>query len=299
MAAPVSPSTRPWSIAWHAGSIRRASEFKYVAAGSGGRASRLADRSLVAVRGTAQILPAQGMAEAGSSCSISICPGPSRGPSPTGLWGRHVDPFFVHSSAIARIDRVDGYRPVNLPAHLPGRRHRGTGPPPPPAPPPPYRPESALARLSAWWRPGRARRRGGPSRPACWLAIVLAVLGGLGGFVRLAARISGLALLAVAASPSRSPARGDRLPGPLPQAAVRRRQRPRPGCVVGVALHALAPAPDLRLPMDPGRPLPAALEPARLQPRVPRRRSSSSASPAPGSCQSTRSLWPAVRFTGW
>lgn len=68
-------------------------------------------------------------------------------PIPNRPWGRHVDPFFVHSSAIARIDRVDGYRPVNLPAHYHVDDTEGPIPPPPPAPASPYRPESAFKRL--------------------------------------------------------------------------------------------------------------------------------------------------------
>lgn len=79
-------------------------------------------------------------------------------PIPNRPWGRHVDPFFVHSSAIARIDRVDGYRPVNLPADYPVDDTEGPVPPPPPAPPAPYRPEGAfrrLLRLLTTWPPLR------------------------------------------------------------------------------------------------------------------------------------------------
>lgn len=79
-------------------------------------------------------------------------------PIPNRPWGSHVDPFFIHSSAIARIDRVAGYRPVNVPAHYHVDDTEGPVPPPPPAPPAPYRPEGAvkrLLRLATAWPPLR------------------------------------------------------------------------------------------------------------------------------------------------
>ena len=55
------------------------------------------------------------------------------------------EPFFVHSSVLARIAALAGYRPVNLPARF--EVESAAGPPPPPIPPPPYRPAGVLARL--------------------------------------------------------------------------------------------------------------------------------------------------------
>lgn len=55
------------------------------------------------------------------------------------------DPFFIHSSAVARIAQCPEYRPVNLPAHF--EVETEAGPPAPPIPPPPYRPPGAPARL--------------------------------------------------------------------------------------------------------------------------------------------------------
>jgi uncharacterized protein len=93
------------------------------------------------------------------------------------------EPFFVHSSALARIAALPDYRPVNLPAEF--EVETQAGPPAPPIPPRPYRPESAwhrLKRLFSTW-PAAAAWRAFPVE-AFWLAIVLAVVGGTGGFVR-------------------------------------------------------------------------------------------------------------------
>jgi uncharacterized protein (DUF2235 family)/membrane protease YdiL (CAAX protease family) len=57
------------------------------------------------------------------------------------------DPFFVHSSVLARIAACPDYRPVNLPTRF--EIEREAGPPPPEIPAPPYRPLGALARLRA------------------------------------------------------------------------------------------------------------------------------------------------------
>jgi uncharacterized protein (DUF2235 family)/membrane protease YdiL (CAAX protease family) len=93
-----------------------------------------------------------------------------------------TDPFFIHSSAIARIAERADYRPVNLPATF--RIETAAGPPAPPIPTPPYRPEGAWARLkrlfSTW--PSARAWRAFPVE-AFWLAIVLAVIGGARGFV--------------------------------------------------------------------------------------------------------------------
>lgn len=68
-------------------------------------------------------------------------------PIPNRIWkGKPPqEPFFVHSSVLARIDAVRGYRPVNLPARF--EIDTEAGPPPPQIPPPPYRPEGVVARL--------------------------------------------------------------------------------------------------------------------------------------------------------
>ncbi|HYW16262.1 MAG TPA: DUF2235 domain-containing protein [Allosphingosinicella sp.] len=107
------------------------------------------------------------------------------------------DRFAVHSSAVARIAGLEAYRPVNLPPEFP--IDTTEGPAPPVIPPPPYRPEGAWARLkrlfSTW--PAAAGWRAFP-KEAGWLAIFLAVVGGLGGFVRLEPEF-GPALLVLAA----------------------------------------------------------------------------------------------------
>jgi membrane protease YdiL (CAAX protease family) len=78
-------------------------------------------------------------------------------PIPNRPWGRHVDPFFVHSSVLARIAAVPGYRPVNLPEVY--EVDSTEGPPPVPVPPAPYRGPGAVARLGGLlttWPPLRA-----------------------------------------------------------------------------------------------------------------------------------------------
>ncbi|HEX8240397.1 MAG TPA: DUF2235 domain-containing protein [Allosphingosinicella sp.] len=109
------------------------------------------------------------------------------------------EPFAVHSSAVARIAEVGGYRPVNLP---PGFAIDSTeGPAPPVIPTPPYRPEGALARLgrlfSTW---PAAAGWASLARTALWLLPLLALIGWLGGLVGWNPRLSPeLALLAAAA----------------------------------------------------------------------------------------------------
>jgi uncharacterized protein (DUF2235 family)/membrane protease YdiL (CAAX protease family) len=66
-------------------------------------------------------------------------------PIPNRPWGARVDPFLVHSSVLARIAAVPGYRPVNLPAAYDVDEIEG--PPPVPVPPAPYRRQGAFARL--------------------------------------------------------------------------------------------------------------------------------------------------------
>jgi uncharacterized protein (DUF2235 family)/membrane protease YdiL (CAAX protease family) len=99
-----------------------------------------------------------------------------------GVWPK--DPFFIHSSAVARIADCPDYRPVNLPEHF--QIETIAGPPAPPLPtPPPYKPEGVIARvkrLFTTWPTARDWRSFAVE--AGWLAIVLAVLGGSGGFVR-------------------------------------------------------------------------------------------------------------------
>ncbi|MEA3048572.1 MAG: hypothetical protein QOG84_408 [Sphingomonadales bacterium] len=92
------------------------------------------------------------------------------------------DPFFVHSSVVARIAAVADYRPVNLPAHF--KVEGADGPPPPPIPPPPYRSEGLLARLKRLfmtWPSGSAWAQVG--KEALWLIPALALFGWLGGFL--------------------------------------------------------------------------------------------------------------------
>ncbi len=92
------------------------------------------------------------------------------------------DPFFIHSSAIARIAQCPDYRPVNLPADY--RVETAAGPPPPPIPPPPYRPPGMLARLRglvATWPNGKGWL--GMAKEAAWLVPVLGLLGWMGGFL--------------------------------------------------------------------------------------------------------------------
>jgi uncharacterized protein (DUF2235 family)/membrane protease YdiL (CAAX protease family) len=94
------------------------------------------------------------------------------------------EPFAIHSSAIARIAAVPGYRPVNLPADYAVDSTEGPPPPPLPPPPPPYRPEGVLARLKrlfATWPSGSGWA--GLGREALWLVPALALFAWLGGFL--------------------------------------------------------------------------------------------------------------------
>jgi uncharacterized protein (DUF2235 family)/membrane protease YdiL (CAAX protease family) len=122
-------------------------------------------------------------------------------PIPNRPWkGRpSSEPFAVHSSAVARIAEVEGYRPVNLPADF--AIDETEGPAPPAVPTPPYRPEGAFARLrrlcstrpsgSDWARLGRT---------ALWLLPALLLLGWLGGFIAWDPKLTpGIALAALVA----------------------------------------------------------------------------------------------------
>ena len=92
------------------------------------------------------------------------------------------EPFFVHSSVLARIDDCPAYRPVNLPAAF--QVESAAGPPPPPIPPPPYRAPGLLARLrgllTTW--PGGSGWLGA-AKTLGWLAPLLGLLGWMGGFL--------------------------------------------------------------------------------------------------------------------
>lgn len=90
-------------------------------------------------------------------------------PIPNRPWPGPTDPFFIHSSAIARIDGDATYRPVNLPAHYQVDETEGPMPPPPPAPTSPYRPPNAFQRLIA-------RATTLPSLSG-WIAVALLVAG--------------------------------------------------------------------------------------------------------------------------
>ncbi|MFL6862041.1 MAG: phospholipase effector Tle1 domain-containing protein [Allosphingosinicella sp.] len=105
-------------------------------------------------------------------------------PIPNRPWqGKPSDtPFLVHSSLLARIAELPGYRPVNLPAHF--EVEEAWGPKPPVIPPPPYRGQglgARLRRLLATW-PG-AKEWGAASAEALWLVPALAILAWLGGFL--------------------------------------------------------------------------------------------------------------------
>ncbi|HYJ84292.1 MAG TPA: DUF2235 domain-containing protein [Allosphingosinicella sp.] len=122
-------------------------------------------------------------------------------PIPNRPWqGRpSPDPFLVHSSVLARIADVPGYRPVNLPAHF--EVETRAGPPPVPVPPPPYRPQGAFARLKAWltaWPDSSGWA--GLAREAAWLVPALALFAWLGGFLTWQPELTpGLALVALVA----------------------------------------------------------------------------------------------------
>ncbi|MFL6843726.1 MAG: phospholipase effector Tle1 domain-containing protein [Allosphingosinicella sp.] len=68
-------------------------------------------------------------------------------PIPNRPWGPKIEPFFVHSSVLARIETVAGYRPVNMPEAY--QVDDTEGPPPVQIPPRPYRPPGAFARLGS------------------------------------------------------------------------------------------------------------------------------------------------------
>jgi membrane protease YdiL (CAAX protease family) len=70
-------------------------------------------------------------------------------PIPNRPWPGRTDPFFIHSSAVARIGSLGAYRPVNLPMNYDIDYTEGPEPPPPPAPASPYRQPNALQRLLA------------------------------------------------------------------------------------------------------------------------------------------------------
>jgi uncharacterized protein (DUF2235 family)/membrane protease YdiL (CAAX protease family) len=90
-------------------------------------------------------------------------------------------PFFVHSSVLARIAALKDYRPVNLPATFKVETAEG---PPEPAdyPRPPYRSEGAFARL---WRLLRSAPSGGAGAlaKAAWPVLLVGLFAWLGGFV--------------------------------------------------------------------------------------------------------------------
>ncbi|HET9640199.1 MAG TPA: DUF2235 domain-containing protein [Allosphingosinicella sp.] len=109
------------------------------------------------------------------------------------------DPFAIHSSAVARIAEVGGYRPVNLPEAF--AIDSTEGPAPPVIPPPPYRPEGAFARLkrlvTTW---PDARGWAGLAGQAAWLVPALALFAWLGGFLIWRPEFTpGLALVALVA----------------------------------------------------------------------------------------------------
>lgn len=109
------------------------------------------------------------------------------------------EPFAVHSSVVARVAEVPGYRPVNLPAQFPVDDVEG--PEPPVIPVPPYRSEGALERLrrlfSNWPDTAGWAALG---KTALLLMPALLLLGWLGGYVRWDPELtSQVALLAAAA----------------------------------------------------------------------------------------------------
>jgi membrane protease YdiL (CAAX protease family) len=102
-------------------------------------------------------------------------------PIPNRPWdGKPSDqPFFIHSSVLARIAALGGYRPVNLPAKF--DVETAAGPPVETIPPPPYR-EGLFARLEGLfttWPGGKGWL--GAAKEAAWLLPVLAVLAWWGG----------------------------------------------------------------------------------------------------------------------
>jgi uncharacterized protein (DUF2235 family)/membrane protease YdiL (CAAX protease family) len=92
------------------------------------------------------------------------------------------EPFFIHSSAVARVADCADYRPVNLPAEF--AIDSTEGPPAPAIPTPPYQPEGVLARLKrlfSTWPGGSGWGQAG--KEALWLIPALALFGWLGSFL--------------------------------------------------------------------------------------------------------------------
>lgn len=105
-------------------------------------------------------------------------------PIPNRPWqGKPADePFFIHSSVLARIAANEEYRPVNLPAAF--EIETADGPPvPADYPKPPYRTPGMFARigslLTTW--PGRDWLRLG--KEMLWLLPLLGLLGWFGGYL--------------------------------------------------------------------------------------------------------------------
>jgi len=109
------------------------------------------------------------------------------------------EPFFIHSSAVARIADCPDYRPVNLPAQF--AIDSTEGPPKSVIPTPPYRPEGVLARLKrlfSTWPGGSGWAAAG--KEALWLFPALVLFGWLGGFLTWQPNLTPqLALLALIA----------------------------------------------------------------------------------------------------
>jgi uncharacterized protein (DUF2235 family)/membrane protease YdiL (CAAX protease family) len=111
------------------------------------------------------------------------------------------DPFFVHSSVLARIDDCPDYRPINLPKHF--EVESAAGPPPPQKyPQPPYRSAGVVARLRGLlgtWPDSRGWLAA--AKALGWLALLLGLLGWLGGFLswhpQLGPELIKLALIAI------------------------------------------------------------------------------------------------------
>ena len=92
------------------------------------------------------------------------------------------EPFFIHSSAVARVADCADYRPVNFPAQF--AINSTEGPPAPAIPTPPYRSEGLLARLKrlfSTWPSGSGWAAAG--KEALWLIPALALFAWLGGFL--------------------------------------------------------------------------------------------------------------------
>ena len=93
-----------------------------------------------------------------------------------------VGPAVVHSSVLARIAALPGYRPANLPASF--DIEAVAGPPAPPIPPPPYRRPGLFARLRAAFTTMPAGAGWLTlAKEAAWLVPVIGLLGWWGGFL--------------------------------------------------------------------------------------------------------------------